>query len=67
MVDLSYMRGQLPQLAQKYCLGKPLIGLNLDVKKLGHQTDEGIKFFFMNDTESYDVEDRYFNDNTFIK
>jgi len=55
--DLSFLRDDLPLIAQKQCYGKALIGLDFDLKQIGHETDFGAKFFFMNETESLNVED----------
>jgi len=57
--DLTYMRDELPLIAQKQCYGKAIIGLDFDLKKIGHDTDFGAKFFFMNETESLNQENRY--------
>lgn len=51
--DFSYIRDQLPTIAKKECYGKTLIGLDFDLKQFGHETDFGDKFFFMNETESF--------------
>ena len=58
MFKLTKYWDDLPLIAQKQCYGKALIGLDFDLKQIGHETDFGAKFFFMNETESLNVEDR---------
>ena len=58
MLDETIDSDKLPFIAKKQCHGKPLIGLDFDLKHLAHETDSGAKFLFMNETESLNSENR---------